>query len=141
MALLSSDILEQQFGPTCIEILRQDDQTRVICTKVLATGQVLEISQVSFIKAGVDEFSDVHRIITAGESMGKAFESRNIGFTRRTKSIIQEVPSPQLRQAFNSDQPATIVVVTILVGPDQTPYANIIETYSPAVRWPVENSQ
>lgn len=138
-AVLSSDILEQQFGQTFIEVLRQDNLTRIIRTKVVATGQVLEISQVTFIEAAAHTWSDIHRAVIAGQSMGKAFRSRNVEFTRHTKSISHQVPSADICHLFGSDRPATMVIVAILVGAAQILYAEIIETYSPVVCWPIED--
>ncbi len=133
---LSSDILEQQFGPTVVQVLDQAEQTRLICTQVVATNQVLEVSFVTFIEAGVQEFSAVHRLVLAGESMGKAFRTAGVLFTRQTTAISHQELSPLFSQQFESEGSATIVEVVILVGPEQVPYAKIIETYSPAVRWP-----
>jgi hypothetical protein len=133
---LSSDILERQFGPTELEALHQDDATRIICTKVAGTGQILELSQVTFLEAGMDEFPEVHQAVINGVSMGKAFAGHGIAFTRQTKAAYDRTLPFGFEQRFNSDKPATVVAVTILVGPEQTPYAEILETYSPAVAWP-----
>ena len=136
MAELSSEILERQFGPTEVEVLHQDERTRLICTRVIATGQILEVSSVSFIEAGALVFPEVHQAVLAGESMGKAFLEAGVEFARDVQATQrQKLPVEMIRQ-FEAEGPVTIVEVTILVGPDQTPYAEIIETYSPAVDWP-----
>lgn len=136
MAELSSEILERQFGPTEVEVLHQDERTRLICTRVIATGQILEVSSVSFIEAGALVFPEVHQAVLAGESMGKAFLEAGVEFARDVQATQrQNLPVEMIRQ-FEAEGPVTIVEVTILVGPDQTPYAEIIETYSPAVDWP-----
>jgi para-aminobenzoate synthetase component 1 len=133
---LSSDVLEQQFGPTTVEVLYQDDKTRTICTKVIATNQILEVSQVTFIQAGLDEFPDTHKTIVAGQSMGKAFRAQGIELIRETQSTYRQAPPDDLSQRFGSNKPVTVVAVSILVGPDKTPYARILETYSPEIVWP-----
>jgi hypothetical protein len=134
--VLSSDILEQQFGPTTVEVLRQDEHARLICTKVIATGQVLEISSTTFIKAGANEFPAVHQAVLDGQSMGKAFRAAGVDFVRQTKTTYKRIPAPEFADWFASNKPATVVEVTILVGPHKTPYATILETYSAAVHWP-----
>jgi para-aminobenzoate synthetase component 2 len=121
--ILSSDILEQQFGPTEVEILSQDDKSRTIRTKVIATGHVLEESHVVFDRAGITEFPLAHSDVLKGRSIGKAFRDRGIKFTR-------------LEHGLNKADTGTVINVSILVGPHKTPYAEIVETYSPAVVWP-----
>jgi len=134
--MLSSDILEAQFGPTEVAVLHQDNLERIICTKVLASGQVLELSRVVFGGAGAEKFPDIHRAIVAGESMGKAFRAAGIEFVRETKGAYKQTLPANLQQWFGSSEAATVVDVSILVGADQVPYAQILEVYSPAVRWP-----
>lgn len=134
--VLSSDILEQQFGPTEIEVLYQDDQTRIIATKVVDSKQVLEVSWVKFIPAGVKKFSKTHQTVMAGESMGKAFRASDIGFARQEKAAYSYILPANFKRIFGDDKAATIVEVVILAGSNKTPYAEILETYSPAVHWP-----
>jgi hypothetical protein len=133
---LSSDILERQFGPTNVQILYQDDASRSICTKVVATGQVLELSRVAFLQPGINEFPEVHAAVVAGQSMGKAFKTRDIPFHRETHAAFQfDLPDGFCRQ-FKSSGLASVVEVSIFVGQQKIPYAKILETYSPAVSWP-----
>jgi hypothetical protein len=134
--LLSSDILEAQFGPTEVVVLHQNGSERIICTKVLAGGQVLELSRVLFEGAGVEKFPEVHRAVVAGQSMGKAFRAAGIEFVRETKGAYQQLLPASLKRWFDSSEAATVVDVSILVGADQIPYAQILEVYSPAVYWP-----
>jgi para-aminobenzoate synthetase component 1 len=133
---LSSDILESQFGSTAIDVLYQGARTRNICTKVVSTGQILELSRVEFIDEGVQAFPETHRAVVNGESMGKAFRSRGIDFVRQTSSAFACNLPQSFYDHYHSPGPATVVTVTILVGPAKTPYAHILETYSPAVDWP-----
>jgi hypothetical protein len=133
---LSSDMLEQQFGPSELEILLQEGMTRIICTKATASGLVLELSQVTFIKTGITEFPEAHHAVVAGQSMGKAFRAHEINFRRQVKRVCRLSLPNTFKQWFGSGDLATVVSVSILVGPDLSPYADILEVYSPAVRWP-----
>ena len=132
---LSSDILENQFGPTELEVLYQDAATRVICTKTVGSGQVLELSLVSFVPAGVERFADVHQAILAGESIGKAFRAAGVQLNRDFEGGYKYALPASFEQRFASREPATVVDVAILVGEHNTPYARILETYSPEVEW------
>ena len=136
--ILSSDILERQFGPTELEILWQDDKTRIICTKVADGGQVLELSQVAFHQAGIDGFPDIHKEIVDGKSMGKAFAGQGIDFNRQVRAAYeydQRTLPAGFTERFGTVEPATVIDVSIQVGPGGTPYADILEVYSPAVSW------
>jgi hypothetical protein len=134
--LLSSDILEAQFGPTEVEILRQDAETRIICTKAVRTGQVLEISRVTFDRAGRAAFPVVHQAVMDGASMGKAFRQADIEFRRVVGSAYACDLPKTFRRWFGSSVNATVVDVAVLVGSDCLPYAEILEVYSPLVEWP-----
>lgn len=134
--ILSSDILEVQFGPTAVAVLHQDAGLRIIATYVKASGRILEVSRVNFVPGGVKKFPDAHQAVLAGVSMGKAFREADIGFIRKTKAVYKQALPGGFRRWFGDDRPATVVAVSILAGPDKTPYAEILETYSPAVRWP-----
>lgn len=137
--MLSSDILERQFGPTELEVLYQRDLRRIIRTKVAASGQVLELSQVSFKPEGVSAFADVHRQVMDGMSMGKAFAGQGVAFRRQTRGVhiyqSDRLPAGFAGQ-FASEGPATVVEVSIFAGPDGIPYADILEVYNPVVKWP-----
>lgn len=93
-AQLSSDILEAQFGPTRLEILRQDDASRVIRTIAIASGQVLEVSRVAFFAQGAAAFPDIHRAVLAGSSMGKTFSGRGVAFERQVRGTYR-LQAPQ----------------------------------------------
>lgn len=134
--LLSSDILEQQFGPTEVEVLRQDNKTRIIRTRVSASGQILELSLVAFARAGAAEFPEPHQEVVSGKSMGKAFREHGVSFKRVTRFACRQALPESFGRQFGSNQPANVVGVSILIGPQETPYAEILETYSPQVRWP-----
>jgi hypothetical protein len=138
--VLSSDILEGQFGPTKVEILRQDDSDRIICTKSIETGQTLEISHVEFIAEGVSQFPKVHRNIVDGQSMGKAFRAAGVPFVREVYAGYSYDLPDGFKQYFQIDRPAAVLRVRILVGREQLPYADILETYHPDVDWGRLNS-
>jgi len=134
--VLSSEVLEKQFGPTEVSVLYQDGKTRLICTRAATNGQVLELSRVVFNPAGTEKFAETHAAVLAGQSMGKAFKAAGIEFRRETKAAYRRTLPASFGGWFGSGQPANIVVVAILAGPDRTPYADILEVYSPAVDWP-----
>lgn len=135
--ILSSDILEAQFGPTTLEVLWQDKKTRFITTKSTASGQLLELSWVTFSEAGIAAFPDIHAYVTAGASMGKAFSEKGLVFERQTRGTYHSAHlHPTLTQYFNKPGLATIVDVSVKVGTQKIPYADILEIYSPAVVWP-----
>jgi hypothetical protein len=134
--LLSSDILEAQFGPTDIIVLYQDADLRVISTRVIATNQLLELSQVSFIADGVSAFPEIHERIRLGESMGKAFRESAVPFIRSAQHVqLQQLPDIFIR-LYKDSRLSTVVTTTILLGPRQIPYAHLLETYNPFVVWP-----
>jgi hypothetical protein len=135
-SLLSSEILEKQFGPTELEVLYQDDRSRVIATRATDSGQILELSWVRFLPAGIEKFPDTHRSVMAGLSMGKAFRADGIEFNRNERVAYSDGLTPVFQQLFAHDEAATIAAVTILAGSEKTVYAEILETYSPMVKWP-----
>jgi hypothetical protein len=133
---LSSNVLEQQFGPTEVEILYQDAAVRVIYTKVVSSGQILELSRVEFMQQGITAFPEVHRAIVTGQSMGKAFRAQEIAFVRESQYVCKYVLPDEFNDRFDNAGPSTVIAVDIFVGVQKTPYAHILETYSPAVIWP-----
>jgi len=133
---LSSDILEEQFGPTAVNILHQDNTIRIIQTFVIKTGQVLELSLVRFLPEGVAAFSAVHQSVLSGDSMGKAFRAAGVEFRRETEFACHHNVPSALQRCFDSQEPATVSNVRILVGPDKVPYATIVESYTPITKWP-----
>lgn len=139
--MLSSDILEQQFGPTKVVILKQNTDIRIINTVVINTGQVLELSIVKFDKSGAKIYKLVHEQIVAGESIGKAFKSAGIEFIRQTKYQTSCVMPVELQKQFLAEGEATCIEVSIIVGPQKTQYCDIFEVYSPAVKWPKTTEQ
>jgi hypothetical protein len=134
--LLSSDILEQQFGPTEVEVLYQDNGTRIIRTLATDSRQILEMSRAVFIQSGVKKFPGTHQTVIEGMSMGKAFRADGIEFIREEQGTYRYALPAIFKRFFGSGEPATIVEVLVLAGPGKTPYATILETYSPDVRWP-----
>ena len=134
--VLSSDILEQQFGATEIEVLHQDEQVRIIATYAKGSGRILELSRVIFKNEGIAAFPDTHRSVLAGESIGKAFRKAQIPFGRKVSGVYRQTLSGSFNQRFKSSKPAIVVPVSILVGSDKLPYAEIIETYTPELVWP-----
>lgn len=133
---LSSDILEAQFGPTAIKVLRQDAGKRVISTN--AGGLALEFSLVTLKGSAPasEAFADVRRDISAGMSMGKAFRGRGIPFKRRVRAVYSYELSDGFRRRFGGSGAATVVEVSVAAGQGAVPYADILEVYAPAVDWP-----
>jgi hypothetical protein len=134
--VLSSDILESQFGPTEVEVLYQDEKTRIICTKAVGSGQVLEVSRVSFAPDAAAKFPDAHQAVLSGKSIGKAFREANIEFRREVRAAYKCVLPESFEKLFGGPDAATIVYVSILAGSGQIPYCRILETFSPDVKWP-----
>jgi hypothetical protein len=134
--ILSSDILESQFGPTAVEILYQSGDERIIITKVEKNGQILELSQVRFLDPGKAEYPEVHKKVLGGESMGKAFRAAGIPFLRKVNTTEKRVVPADQGPWYDDSRAATFVDVEILVGPNRKPYAKINESYSPLAGWP-----
>ena len=134
--MLSSDILEKQFGETKIVILKQDDLRRVIQTIVDRTGEIIELSLVSFEPENTSKFPDIHARIVSGTSIGKAFKEADVHFVRRTNSTSRQVLPDILKTYLSNQQEATIVDVDVFVGEHETHYCRILEIYSGAVEWP-----
>lgn len=133
---LSSDILEEQFGPTSIDILHQDSAVRIIRTIAAKTGQVLELSLVRFLPSAAEAFPDIHRAVLSGQSIGKAFRAAGATFRREQQFACKQQLPPAIHAAFGNDQPATVVSVIIPAGDNAVPYARITETYTSAASWP-----
>jgi hypothetical protein len=136
---LSSDILEHQFGPTELEVLQQDKSQRIIATKAVGSGQILELSQIRFCPEGVGVFTAIHQKILAGSSMGKTFREQGMAFERQVHAVYrceqQDVPAIFSKRFGTSEGRLTVIDVSILAGPHRTPYADILEIYSPEVAW------
>lgn len=132
---LSSDILNAQFGPTSIRIIFQDEEERVIQT-LAADGRVLELSYVQFHASGVHQFPETTKRIRSGASMGAAFSTAGISFTRQTRCVVKIPSTDTIRQLFKDDSNMWCVLVDIVVGDKQIPYASIVEFYNPIVLWP-----
>lgn len=140
---LSSDILEGQFGPTELDVLRQDGQVRIIRTRTTG-GQLLELSLVSFKTSPIDGLREAHEDVLAGRSMGKAFRDRGLPFKRQVRAVYEadvSVLPPIFQRTFETSGAATVVNVSILAGPEQMAYADILEVYNPAVSWPQSAGQ
>ncbi len=134
--LLSSDELERQFGPTELEVLQQDTGGRIICTKVAETGEILELSQVIFHPEGIAAFRAIHNKVLSGTSMGKAFAEDGMPFHRNIRASYRydhRVLPAVFAERFGSGEPPTVTDLSIAVGPDAIPYADILEVYSPSV--------
>lgn len=134
--MLSSDILEQQFGPTKVIIIKQNSYIRVINTVVADRGQVLELSMVRFDASGANKYSHIHANIVAGESIGKAFRAAGVEFIRKTQYQTTSSLPDKIQKQFGVKGMPTIVGVSIFVGKPQIHYCDIFEIYSPLVKWP-----
>lgn len=132
--MLSSDILEQQFGPTDLHVLQQTDSYRIIQTINRSDKSVLELSFVTFDKTTT--YPAIHQAVRSGTSMGKAFRDANVEFVREIRSVRWSNMSEKLQSYFSSSKPVTIVEVSIFVGTEHIHYCDIIEVYHPSVSWP-----
>lgn len=137
-SVLSSDILETQFGPTAIDVLYQDDTTRIIQTRRASDGHILELSYVLFDPQGVKTFPEVHQKIRDGESMGKAFVDAHVEFVRETTAVFRSHVPSVFQKKFNSTAMPWVTNTTILVGSDSVRYATVLEMFHPDVQWPEE---
>ncbi|CAN5410902.1 hypothetical protein BH10PAT4_BH10PAT4_0750 [soil metagenome] len=132
--MLSSDVLEKQFGPTELRILQQTNKYRIIQTIAVNTKMVLELSFVTFDRINV--FPAVHQLILDGGSIGKVYKEAGIFFYRDVRSISTSPVSNILKRFFELSQVLTIVEVSIFVGPEKSHYCDIIEIYAQSVEWP-----
>jgi hypothetical protein len=132
--MLSSDILEQQFGPTDLHIVQQTDSYRIIQTIDRSDKSVLELSFVTFDTATT--YPAIHQAVQSGASMGKAFRDGNVPFVREIQSVRWSNMPKKLQSYFSSSEPVTIVEVSIFVGPEHAHYCDIVEVYHPHVSWP-----
>jgi hypothetical protein len=139
--MLSSDILEEQFGPTRLVILKQDSQHRIIKTVSIASGEVLELSLVTFNVGSATVFPDIHQKVLLGYSMGKAYREAHIPFIRDVRSITHNPLPPRLASYFDQPGSATTVDVDIYVGKVKTHYCHILEIYNAAVKWPANTTK
>ncbi len=135
--MLSSDILENQFGPTRVNVLYQDNTDRIIQTVTFASEKVLELSWVKFDPEGKEVFAEIHSAVAEGESMGKAFREAGQPFNRETRALGRLILPDSYRQRFDSRNPATVTETDIFVGEDQIFYCHVLETFSPDINWPL----
>lgn len=136
-SLLTTDIMEAQFGPVEASVLFQDERRREVVVRVRRTKQVLEFARVTFAPAGAAAYPAIDRRIRGGALMGKAFRDAGVEFRRRQEPPARRELSGRLRELFAAgDGPGLCVSASILVGPEELPYAENRETYSPAIEWP-----
>jgi hypothetical protein len=143
---LSSDFLKDHFkGKLGLKVLYAEGNQRISQTLAQETGQVLELSYVVFDQAGIRKFPDVHAIVLSGVSMGEAFQAMGIPFYPKrdpSQDIFTHDLPPGFRRRFGEELegPGTVIDAVVTVGAHLTPYARILETYSPAVPWgPYQN--
>jgi hypothetical protein len=137
--VLTTDVMEAQFGPVEAEVVSQDEHNREVIVRVSETGQVLEYARVRFKSPGVEAYPEVDRSIRAGALMGKEFRNAGIAFRRRQGPPVRRKLSARLQTLFGTDEPYGLgIMASILVGPDELSYAENYETYSPAIEWPPE---
>jgi len=134
--MLSSDVLEEQFGPTKVDVLYQDSENRIITTRALSDDKVLELSWVMFDSSSEKPYPNIHRDILGGKSIGKAFRDMKVKFHRKQIEITKVSLTPVFKDFFKSSGTATVIPVSIYVGADKIHYCDILETYSPIVKWP-----
>lgn len=134
--MLSSDVLEAQFGPTTIDVLYQSDTERIIQTRVISTGKILELSWVKFDLSNIHKFAQAHKEVMAGESIGKVFRSRGIEFERIQAAAAKLLLPKYFNAQFQTKQPSTVVKVRVYVTSEKVHYCDILETYNPLIKWP-----
>lgn len=131
---LSSDILQEQFGPTSLEVILQSSDERIIQT--VAEDKVLEVSYVQFTPASKQKFPETTKALERGASMGQAFRDAGIVFRRSTRFVSKIASSRLFSELFGGGEFVWVVGVDIAVGDAQYEYASIIEFYNPRVAWP-----
>src|SRR5689334_21544837 len=117
--VLSSDVLEAQFGPTDVEVLLQNEDERITSTATIKNGipdQTLEISQVRFKEEGAAKFPDVHQAVIEGQSIGKALRAAGVALSRSVYAGYKYSLPANFNRCFGSNKPATVFGVKILVG-------------------------
>ncbi|HEY8108806.1 MAG TPA: hypothetical protein VIF43_02250 [Patescibacteria group bacterium] len=135
--LLTTDIMEAQFGPVHAEVLSQTRRRREVAVKVRRTGQVLEYAVVSFDPAGAAAYPAIDRKIRRGSLMGQTFRDAGVPFLREENPPTKVRLSERLRELFGaSEEHGLRIDATILVGLGRLCYARNHETYSPAIKWP-----
>jgi hypothetical protein len=138
--MLSSDILEQQFGPTRVKVLYHDEaySERIIQTIAKTSGKILELSWVTFDPKGSEHFAAVHETVKRKTSIGKAFRQVDLELIRRLGSTNRIALPSSFTQYFNVDGEATVVEVEGVIEAcgSEVRYCDILETYSPEVVWP-----
>ena len=137
--MLSSDILEQQFGPTELVIVSQNKKHRTIQTIATQSHAVLELSVVSFDRMNTILFPEIHEQILQGSSMGRAFKNAAVDFFRDVHFISHSAVPANIQTIFTNQNAATIIDVDILIGPDKIHYCHITEIYNPIVVWPISS--
>jgi len=142
--VLSSDALERQYGPLIFEVLRQDEAGRIISNTAEGTGKVVELSRIVFRPEGVERFPEVHARILAGISMGTAFRDARLYPGRRihASSRYDQRGLPEVfARRFDNHEAPIVTDLTLVAGPDGTPYADILEVFRPETRpWEQDGS-
>jgi hypothetical protein len=133
---LATDFLEQQFGPCTIDVLYQRELERLAAIKTIG-GEILEIAWTTFDQEGVEQFSNAHKIILAGGSIGKTFKALGIDFTRDVELADRRMLPDCFAPYFDTSKLATAVLIDAYIGPSKIFYAKILEVYSHRVKWPV----
>ncbi len=134
---LASDVLERQFGPTSMDILHQDDSIRVICTKSQKDGQVLEVAGTTFIDAATKQFASAHSTVVGGRPIGKTFKELDIPFVRKIR-LMHSQNLPAALYSYFGTAAATVMLVDLYVGSEETYYAQSLEIYNPQIHWDVQ---
>lgn len=133
---LSSDILEEQFGPTVLDVVYQDDTRRIIQTRSASDNRILELSYVRFDLSGAHAFAQIHQKVRAGMSMGKAFREAEVQFARETAAVFRSQVPVIFQEKFTTTDMPWITNTNIVVGPTPVHYAAVLEMYHPVVQWP-----
>ncbi|MDP1694074.1 MAG: hypothetical protein Q8L34_00880 [Candidatus Woesearchaeota archaeon] len=141
--LSASELLEQIFGPLEIKIVNQDQEKRTSydreSLRITQDGKVLVYNLVTFNLPIL--FKQEHATILQGNPIGPTFQHYRHHIIRVTRCIFPFASPTSLADLFQTKSNSIVKVVDFYVYQKSrsTKYAEIIEIYSPRVRFPDED--
>lgn len=131
---LGTDVLKEKFGEITPQITYRDGSSRVVLA-VAEDGRVGAYSIVHFDDVGKSLIPDeIHRQIIGGKLIGKTIRESGIPFERDEEcTFVYRIPK-SIQSLFNTDHKESFVKrVNFKIGTINSPYASIVEIYSPLV--------
>lgn len=128
---LASDLIEEMFGETHLEIVSQSGNRRVTALRD-RENRLLAYNMV-FFGGGGNEFPDVHLEITRGNHIGKTFRKYGYEIDRLERCcFLYEFPAA-LRDEFRTEAKEGFVKyadLSVKSNGRLAPYASVIEIYA-----------